>query len=485
MKRLLQTLLGISLLAAIASADTDSFTFKNNTGQDANDLHIEWSRGVKVTKNDKFGKYTDTEKSRSDFSKGEVKNGDSCEVTVTYDGTDPKVKSFYWTKDGKNIGNGSLKNDMSGVSMSSTDGLTTVTLSTAAGTIRTYLPQDIRAGDTISGTVIMTPDPTNQNPGSTLTGTVVELGNSKHNSKNTTLIAGIGAVALTQLIFRDSGGNKIGSCEIPIGNSNLPPIDPSKIIIGQSGHPLTVPFNGDPSKPITASVGNTQVPVLAGTPRNLVLGTPNGVTGLVDININCDGETTDLKAGMINLKLSAPKTTLMKGEQTQLHVEVSGLQGLPESAFPIPIRIENTTPSIVRIADSTDPTVVYLQFNRADMNANGVAEKVVMLQSEMTGAFLLNGSVEKGKCGATRTILKIEKLAKGGNEKDGYTVIVRRDTWIGTCRLDKGHGGSHTYSWKKDKGGEDEVSTFKTKKERDDFYKSMEEAKAKIEAEMK
>src|SRR5260370_40050365 len=41
----------------------------------------------------------------------------------------------------------------------------------------------------------------------------------------------------------------------------------------------------------------------------------------------------------VDLKLTAPKTSLKRGERTELHVEVSGLQGITQ---PVPLTLEST-----------------------------------------------------------------------------------------------------------------------------------------------
>ncbi len=477
MKRLLQTLLGIAILASFASADTDSFTFTNNTGKDANDLHIEWSRAVTVTKCDKFKKFNDKERSNSDFSKGDVAKGDTCEVTVTYDGTDPKVKSFYWTKDGKNIGNGSVKDDLASVSTANTDGLTIITLTTGAGTIKTYLPDDMRPGDTISGTVIATPDPKNAEAGSVLSGTVLQLGETRSSAKNTMLIAGLGTAALTHLIFKSPDGHVIGTCPLPLNQS--PISDPSGWIIGQSGRPLTIPFKNDPTKLPMVNFSGKEVPVIAGTPRCLVIGTPSDHTGAADIQITAGSQTSTVKATMLKLELTAPKTSLLRGEQVTIEAKIIGLDALSTSAPPIQVVLKNLTPETISFINSPTGNRVVQEFKPG----SGTAQFKVTVQASQPGTFSVAGEIVADNCGETKTIEKIERLSKGKDDK-GFFVKIRRDTYEGKCHKKKGHTGDHSYSWKKSKSGDEEVKYFDTEKERDDYYKEMEAAKAKIEKEM-
>lgn len=100
-----------------------TFVFTNNTGKDADDLHIEFQgvTQVWVESQKRSQKRDDKDDQRGfkdiagdsttsiDLSRGEVKNGEQLEVTFSavVAGEDwPKkgIKSCFWTKEGKNIG---------------------------------------------------------------------------------------------------------------------------------------------------------------------------------------------------------------------------------------------------------------------------------------------------------------------------------------------------------------------------------------------
>lgn len=206
------------------------------------------------------------------------------------------------------------------------------------------------------------------------------------------------------------------------------------------------------------------------------------MVGTQDVKVTTEGVTKDMKVVLIDLMLSAPKTTLMKGEQTELQVRLLGLQGLSDRDYPLTVRIQNDTPSIVRLGDSQarNQNIV---IQKSDVSSDGSATKTMPIQAQETGSFKISGSIAADTCGDTKTILKIERLSKG-KDKDGFFIKVRRDTYEGKCHKKKGHSGEHGYSWKKSKNGDEEVTHYATEKERDDAYKSLEEAKAKIEKEM-
>ena len=95
---------GFTITAALLAGNEKTFTFTNGTGQAVNDLHIEWSRGVTVKADAPFGTTSGSTTSRTDHSDGNVANGATGTVTVDWDGTMPKVKQWWWTNNGKQVG---------------------------------------------------------------------------------------------------------------------------------------------------------------------------------------------------------------------------------------------------------------------------------------------------------------------------------------------------------------------------------------------
>ncbi|MCW5923265.1 MAG: hypothetical protein KIS77_13040 [Saprospiraceae bacterium] len=112
---LLYALIITAPLANIAaqneSKEKTVFTFPNNTGQDANDLHILLSEGTPPVNIEKvmgiekvggiFSDFPREGKSPQDYAGGTVANGSS--ITIQFK-EKTKVRSWYWTRDGKRIG---------------------------------------------------------------------------------------------------------------------------------------------------------------------------------------------------------------------------------------------------------------------------------------------------------------------------------------------------------------------------------------------
>src|SRR5712691_10488012 len=164
----------------------NTFDFTNNETEDAYDLHIKWSHAVTVKEASPFKKIDGSGTSSTDLSNGVVKKGGGkASVKVSWDGSEPKVKEWWWTKqDGSRLGEIKKGNPTTASvplipSSIIRDGLRVVTFDNAEGRVIVNLPDDMRAGDTISGTVMA--EPKGQTPEeratntSVLTGCVIEI----------------------------------------------------------------------------------------------------------------------------------------------------------------------------------------------------------------------------------------------------------------------------------------------------------------------
>ena len=279
-------------------------------------------------------------------------------------------------------------------------GLQIVTFDTAVGTVRVNLPDDMRAGDTISGTVVEEPKgqtteerAKNQN---VLNGLVLEINGktvvpftvppAKEREsviQQTFWIynpnaAGVGSPAPTatplQPISRpmatsESGGTarfsvalmkpqpsgqELARAIIPYYVGELPGTTQSGAVItpdpkitptftipplGQTGRPIVItgPFDGN-SENTKLTIGDQPGALLAESPRKVVVASPPNVVGPVNVSVNEGDKET--KGAFRNLKidLTAPKTSLLKGESTELHVQVNGLEGLTQ---PVPLTLES------------------------------------------------------------------------------------------------------------------------------------------------
>jgi len=294
------------------------------------------------------------------------------------------------------------------------NGLTVVTFALDPGTIIVNLPDDMRAGDTISGTVVA--EPKGQTPEerarnmTVLSGYVVEVQPPKNrdgtSNPKVTITAQVTAAPgpftftlppssqpnfqryeLTASIKTDLGRLVFGT-DIPvdeISERSLSSLRPHSVenhiyqlpTIGQQGQPIVItgPFDGNSSNTMfkwcinltpacgrNPSTGGVIAP-LAESPRKLVFAAPINVTGPIEVQLKEGNTETKGTYRNVGVNLTAPKTSLMKGESTELHVEVNGLQGITQ---PIPLHL--TKGGVVTMQGGGVQTI---RIPPSDVNANG------------------------------------------------------------------------------------------------------------------
>lgn len=402
--------------AAMIPVNENTFEFTNDEAEDAYDLHIKWSRAVEVKGSEPFKKVDGSGKSSTDLSNGVVKKGGAkASVKVAWDGSDPKVKEWWWTKaNGDRLGEvkeGNPTTASAPITPSSTtgDGLRIVTFDTLQSRVIVNLPDDMMAGDTISGTVIAEPkgqtpeerannqvksrdyvvalrpivDPKSHTPTPPIVIFDLSKGLAQPNGSSKVTETFVAPTKVNVGLFMMPNENApIGACgrsgSLVAINESCSPISqlvftspdqgitvtPSPTIppiftipiLGQTGRPIVItgPFDGNSSNTSLNSAtakstvqdfekstenvsgGFGLIRPLAESPRKAVFEAPTNVTGplnmtLKEVNVETKGQYRN-----VGINLTAPKTNLLKGEQTELKVEVNGLEGLKQ---PVPLTI--------------------------------------------------------------------------------------------------------------------------------------------------
>ena len=259
-----------------------------------------------------------------------------------------------------------LKRERNFPSLAAANGLYTVKFDTPGGQLIVSLPDDMRAGDTVSGTVATAPkgsseEESNRNR-NVLNGYLVQIGDQKFpvNGLNVgpIVVPKAPSLPIQASSFFDvfvvvdlPTGTLLGPARIPL----LPPgaetradpkTTPSFIIppLGQNGRPVVIPgpFDGNSSNTALNSSNTDQASgkfrLLAESPRKAIFESPANVAGPISITVNERGAQTSGNYRNVSVNLSAPKTNLLKGEKTELRVEVTGLQGLKT---PVPLTLKS------------------------------------------------------------------------------------------------------------------------------------------------
>lgn len=244
-------------------------------------------------------------------------------------------------------------------------GAYTTTFDTPRGKIKVYLPDDMAAGDTISGTVSIEPtgrtEKEKQRSADELNGYVVEL----ENQKSPVSSGALQRIHLTQssnapsLILLDAKGKRIAVSTIPFSAGAASTNTPGTIhlpTLGQAGRPLGIQgvFDGD-SANTGVKIGGAGAQVIAESPRKAVVKSPPNIVGPAEISVTENGATATGAFRNLKIDLTAPKTSLLKGESTELRVQVSGLEGIAE---PVKVELQNQTPSTVNVAGGNTQNIV-------------------------------------------------------------------------------------------------------------------------------
>lgn len=284
-------------------------------------------------------------------------------------------------------------------------GLTTVTFLVDPGRIKVYLPDDMRAGDTISGTVIAEPNGKTKEEQTANQAELKKFGirliGTMDEKPQDVALGDITSVVKFALINDRPAGNVMSvgiylvAAPTSIVNLINLPLTPSGAVVtpdpkitppagmtesgavitpdpktkppfyfpltGQTGHPIVItgPFDGDaantsvnfrtdrnidwdkvkstmtdfekPSQSVFGGFG-----LIAESPRKAVFEAPPNVVGAVEVLLK-EGPTEKIgEFRNLRLDLTAPKTSLLKGESTELKVQVTGLSGLTQ---PVPLTL--------------------------------------------------------------------------------------------------------------------------------------------------
>ena len=271
--------------------------------------------------------------------------------------------------------------------------LSVTTVSVPEGTLRVYLPSDIAAGDTISGTVVAEPAGTGEaqrsENTSTLNGYVIDVGTQKSTVAHRAFTFVVPAAsAAAALIVRRGNGAEVKRASIAVrpqpaqSNRRVIPSDfhfPQTVAAGQA-FTVSGPFTGDVSKS-ALSVGGRPVEVIAESPRAFIASAPQNVSGPTTYQLKENGVAVTAACNVVKISLSAPVTRLTKGEHSVVHVEITGLDGIHE---PVPLRIVNSTPGIVELAGGTTQE---LRIRPADVRAGGTYATERQITGVRAGTF--------------------------------------------------------------------------------------------------
>lgn len=281
-------------------------------------------------------------------------------------------------------------------------GLQTAVFQTPAGTIRANLPDDVAAGDTISGTV--TAEPSGSNPeersanSATLTGYVVEIEHHPASPKERRLSWLVPPTAnALSVLLRDPAGHVVSHRTIPVAPQAAPdpaqvPAAPDDFDMPSVGQPMRSyaingRFTGD-ARNTAVSLGGKPAEVLAESPRRAVFQVPDGITGSTRIELR-ERDLALAQNFRVLQVILAGNTDLIRGQRSELTIKVSGLQGITE---PAEMTLANTSPGVVLISGAQ---VQHFQIAPREVGPDGVYLTTRTMTGVMRGAFNISAFVRE------------------------------------------------------------------------------------------
>ncbi|HSS21685.1 MAG TPA: CHAT domain-containing protein [Pyrinomonadaceae bacterium] len=237
------------------------------------------------------------------------------------------------------------------VASSSADALNATIFTTPQGTIKVNLPDVMVAGDTVSGSIYT--DPTGQNETERrqnldeLNGYVVDLVGQQTTVRDKTFTRKLNGTITIILLHH---GRSVATATVPILNTAPP--RPTQFTVptgGQGGRLFKIdcPCNGVFSPQDYVKLGGTALPLIAESPRSLVVHNTSEAAGPNNLDISENGMATQCPFRNVQVNLSAPKLNLIRGETTTLHVTVAGLAGISGNQS---LDLQNESPGVIRMS---------------------------------------------------------------------------------------------------------------------------------------
>ncbi len=245
--------------------------------------------------------------------------------------------------------------------ISSQKGLVTAVYSTQYGNVKIYLPDDIRPGDLISGTIVAEASGNNEKQIArnldVLLKSTLRFNNENFPVDQANKQFHFNANQIRPLqepmeLILAGGGKPIqlNIPSIPVNEqkpSGSECMVPTHVLTG-SQMKITGPFDGNSSN-TKCRIGGEEIPIIAESPRSCIVLFPQNAKGMQTVQISENGlDPCTRQVSGVDMQVSTGKLNLRKGENTFIDVKVTGLENLPDKAT---LTITNATPSIVTITN--------------------------------------------------------------------------------------------------------------------------------------
>ncbi|NQU85385.1 MAG: hypothetical protein HQ541_06455 [Mariniphaga sp.] len=306
------------------------------------------------------------------------------------------------------------------------NGLTTVKFETNKGEVRINMPSNLNAGyRVISGTIIADSNGKNEKQKEkykkVLNGYVIELEGQEtpvEQGKVKWELPEVVEDGLLYLILKNPKGEILGKAGIPVNQEARISIIPDLLSEGdfkilsyiRAGEPELIPghWDGDFS---TSGITINEIPadILAESPEGIFFKAPVDITGPVVVDLTEGNFSMVGQTNVIELNLSSNKLTLTKGEQTEVHICLTGLEGLD---IAVPLEITNLTPGNIDMEGGNNQEIIIKQ---DDVSEDGTFQYDLDVTAISKGGFSLKADIKTKptpaiKITSSETNKKIEQL---------------------------------------------------------------------------
>ncbi|MEQ1607037.1 MAG: hypothetical protein ABL999_19400 [Pyrinomonadaceae bacterium] len=344
------------------------------------------------------------------------------------------------------------------------EGIVTVEMSTSEGPVKLRLPADMRAGDTISGSVV------DERKGPKDEISAVEINGQLYTLSSRILTFVVPKAGLAYpLILRNSGGREISRGQVPkVFTGARPPQNAIPTVgsdlLGQTGRnlPLAGTFDGiaDTTK---VTISNRPAEIVAESKTSVVFGIPSDTpTGQSTLSIKETGGNSPSNfqsaINIVSVKLKADKLALTRGEQALATMTVDVGQN-PKVTVPVQVSCSGA----VNMQGGNFQTI---QIQPSQVTSDGTFTQTFPLTATQAGTFNIRATVTQpnptagtSKCEckcefATPAIVTAGKRdAAGGGTENSFEPNVKTSCNGNRCEIQGiayswsvGAGSTATYS---------------------------------------
>ncbi len=249
------------------------------------------------------------------------------------------------------------------------EGLRKTTFTTDRGEVSVYLPNMLKKGDRISGTVMAEPAGKNdrqwEKNKAALKGYVMEVQEAPDNTATIdkdffnwiipTAISG----GVLHFVLKDEKGKTVAIEEMSVAEQGPAALlsdkltIPRAIVEGSLVPSRSHVYDGDLMN-TRIKVGDRPAFILAESPREAFFVCPEDILGPLTVLVVEGNEVQKATTNVLSIDMMADKTTFSRGEKSEITIVVKGLDGM---SVPVPLNVVNESPGIVSLSGGDDQTI--------------------------------------------------------------------------------------------------------------------------------